>query len=94
MSDRLLRETNPPEGRIASPTPQYYNPVSDAWEKAEGMDGAVFGNDIFDIRGKSTDTKPTDRPVGATFFEEDTGDLYSWNGTTWTLRAEDLWSDL
>jgi len=41
MSDRLVRETNPPEGRIASPTPQYWNPVLEAYEKAEGVDGAI-----------------------------------------------------
>ena len=41
MSDRLVRETNPPEGRIASPTPQYWNPLLEAYEKAEGVDGAI-----------------------------------------------------
>ena len=42
MSDRLERETNPPSGRIASPVPQYWNSVSGAYEKAEGLDGAIY----------------------------------------------------
>ena len=41
MSDRLVRETNPPEGRIASPTPQYWNPIAEVYEKSEGVDGAI-----------------------------------------------------
>jgi len=41
MSDRLVRETNPPEGRIASPTPQYWNSTTESYEKAEGVDGAI-----------------------------------------------------
>ena len=94
MSDRLVRETNPPEGRIASPTPQYWNPDTLAWEIAQGGDGAIFAVDIYDVRGLSTDTKPTDRPKGAMYTEVDTGDVYAWDGTLWNLIASDIWSDL
>ena len=48
MSDRLERETNPPSGRIASPVPQYWNSVSGAYEKAEGLDGAICINALTD----------------------------------------------
>ncbi len=94
MSDRLVRETNPPEGRIASPTPQYWDPASETWEKAEGNNGAIFALDPFDIRGLSTDIKPTDKAKGTIYTEVDTGDLYIWDGTLWNQIADDIWSDL
>lgn len=93
-NDRLIREGNPPAGRIASPTPQYWNEDAGIYEKSEGANGAIFNNDVFDIRGLSTDTKPTDKPVGSFFLEIDTGDLYIWDGTLWNLKYEDIWSDL
>lgn len=52
--------------------------------------------------GNSQDTKPfvgvqaddtvvrsTDLPIGSTLFEEDTGDLYRWNGSQWTLPPDE-----
>lgn len=30
-----------------------------------------------------------DLPAGSTFFEEDTGDIWRWNGVQWTLPARD-----
>ena len=36
--------------------------------------------------GKSTDTKPTDAPVGSTFYESDTKLFYIWTPeSTWSL---------
>jgi len=92
MADTLIRELNPPTGRIASPTPQYWNGT--AYEKAEGHDGAIYASDIYDARGLSTDDKPTDRPKGTIYTEVDTGDLYIWDGTLWSKIADDIWSDL
>jgi len=39
------------------------------------------------ITGLSTDTKPTLVPVGTTFYEEDTGNVFVWNGSTWQTAA-------
>lgn len=36
-----------------------------------------------DLRGLSTDTKPTDVEVNAVFVELDTGDAYYFTGATW-----------
>ena len=37
--------------------------------------------------GLSTDTKPTDSPVGSTFYEYDTGVLYiTYDGTNWAVK--------
>lgn len=41
-TDRLIRETNPPTGRIASPVPQYKNRTTGVYEDAEGSDGAIL----------------------------------------------------
>jgi hypothetical protein len=47
--------------------------------------------------GTSTDAKPTDQLVGATFIETDTGDGYVWDGTTWQIDLLSLsvynWTD-
>ena len=40
-TDRLIRESNPPSGRIASPTPQYKHYSTGEYEDAEGSDGAI-----------------------------------------------------
>lgn len=37
------------------------------------------GSAFYDIRGTSTDTKPTDVPNGSTFIEIDTGTGYLFN---------------
>lgn len=92
MADRLVRETNPPEGRIASPTPQYYNPVTEQYERSTGSDGAVYYKDRYEIRGIASDVKPMDVIKGSTFLEIDTGDLYGFNGTTWDLLLEAIWT--
>lgn len=43
------------------------------------------GSGIWDLRGKSTDTKPTDGiPNGSSFFEMDTSDVYMFDGDTET----------
>lgn len=43
------------------------------------------GSQIWDLRGKSTDTKQTDRvPNGSIFFEMDTSDVYMFDGDTGT----------
>ncbi len=36
-----------------------------------------------EILGYSTDTKPTDVNLNDIFVELDTGNAYSWNGSTW-----------
>jgi len=41
-TNRLLRETNPPAARIASPVPQYKNATTGEYENAEGDDGAIY----------------------------------------------------
>ncbi len=40
-TDRLIREANPPSGRIASPVPQYKHYTTGIYEDAEGSDGAI-----------------------------------------------------
>ena len=37
--------------------------------------------------GESGDTKPTEAPVGSTFYELDTGQGFIWNSSEW---VEDL----
>ena len=37
--------------------------------------------------GLSTDTKPTDVPPGTRFYETDTGLIYVYTGTVWTLQS-------
>ena len=41
-TDRLIRETTPPIGRIASPVPQYKHYSTGEYEDAEGQNGHVF----------------------------------------------------
>ena len=36
-----------------------------------------------DLRGVSTDSKPTNVDVNTLFLEVDTGDVYYFDGTTW-----------
>jgi hypothetical protein len=36
--------------------------------------------------GLSTDTKPSDCPIGSTFYETDTGDTYIFDSTNWNIR--------
>lgn len=38
--------------------------------------------------GASTDTKPTNAPVGAIAYETDTGLLYMWDGSNWQEYGE------
>ena len=40
------------------------------------------GSDL-DLRGLSTDDKPTDVSVNTIFLELDTGDFYYFDGTEW-----------
>ena len=42
---------------------------------------------IQNFMGESNDTKPTEAPVGSTFYEENTGVKFIWNGANW---VEDL----
>ena len=37
-----------------------------------------------DYKGLSTDTKPNNAPVNSMFLELDTGDLYYYDGDTWS----------
>jgi len=48
-------------------------------------DGEVTMNAAWDLRGMSTDTKPTDVPNGSTFFEVNTGKVFAFDGhgKTW-----------
>ena len=39
---RLVRESNPPDGRIASPVPQYKNVSTGEYEDAKGSSGAIL----------------------------------------------------
>jgi hypothetical protein len=39
------------------------------------------------LRGLSSDTKPTTYATGTTFLETDTGGQYYWNGSAWTSMA-------
>ena len=36
----------------------------------------------------ATITNARDLPAGSTFFEEDTGDIWRWNGVSWTLPTQ------
>ncbi len=44
--------------------------------------------------GFSTDVKPTDQPVGSTFYELDTRIESIWNGTEWVGRPSGLFAEL
>lgn len=48
-------------------------------------DGEVTMNAAWDLRGMSTDTKPTDVPNGSTFFEVNTAKVFAFDGhgKTW-----------
>lgn len=48
-------------------------------------DGEVTINTGFDLRGKSTDTKPLDVPNGSTFLEMDTSKVFAFDeeGSQW-----------
>jgi hypothetical protein len=46
MSDRLIREGNPPMERVASPVPQYWNPDTEEYEKIQGDNGASLPRNI------------------------------------------------
>lgn len=52
---------------------------------SNASDGEVTINTGWDLRGKSTDVKPTDVPNGATFLEMDTSKVYAFDkeGTQW-----------
>ena len=52
--NQLLREANPPDFRIASPVPQYWNKATNSYEKAEGLDGAIY---IHALASKIVDLK-------------------------------------
>jgi hypothetical protein len=47
--------------------------------------------DVYDIRGLSTETKPSGVPVGSTFLEADTGNLYMFD-TEWTLKITNIFA--
>lgn len=51
-------------------------------------DGEVTMNAAFDLRGLSTDTKPTNVPNGSTFFEINTSKVYAFDGN------EKIWYEL
>lgn len=42
-----------------------------------------------DLRGLSTDTKPTDKAENTLFLEVDTGDFYYFDGTEWAKVGGD-----
>ena len=58
-------------------------------EVSEFYGPAQTGPVYWDLRGLSTDTKPTDAfiPNGSSFLEMDTGDVYFWDSTAGTWRA-------
>ena len=43
--DRLLRESNPPTGQLASPKPQYKDVQTNNWEELKGEGGASYVKD-------------------------------------------------
>ena len=45
MMDRLLRESNPPTGQLASPKPQYKDVHTNNWEELKGEGGASYVKD-------------------------------------------------
>jgi hypothetical protein len=45
MMDRLLRESNPPTGQLASPKPQYKDVQTNSWEELKGEGGASYVKD-------------------------------------------------
>lgn len=52
-----------------------------AIREASYIDGKIVKREFV---GNSTDTKPIeDVPVLSMFYEEDTGDVYYFNGTSW-----------
>lgn len=58
-----------------SPVPQKFNPVIDDYEVLTEMN----------YYGYSTESKPTNVPKNATFYEYDTGDAYIFTGVTWVV---------
>lgn len=49
-------------------------------------DGEVTVNTGWDLRGLSSDAKPTDCPNGSTFLEMDTGKVYAFDKTNTQWR--------
>ena len=49
------------------------------------QDGIKQDGNTMEYYGKSTDTKPTDAKVGATFFEIDTKEVYIFDGESWVV---------
>jgi len=49
------------------------------------QDGIKQDGNTMEYYGKSTDTKPTDIKVGATFFEIDTKEVYIFDGESWVM---------
>jgi len=49
------------------------------------QDGIKQDGNTMEYYGKSTDTKPTDIKVGATFFEIDTKEVYIFDGESWVV---------
>lgn len=47
----------------------------------------TYDNESNDIRCLSTDTKPTDVAVNTLAYETDTGNIYTFNGTTWVITS-------
>lgn len=45
----------------------------------------TLGGSIMEYYGKSADTKPTGVPVGSTFFEIDTKQVYIFDGESWVM---------
>lgn len=58
-----------------NPIPQVFNPVTDAYEPLTKMN----------YYGYSTDTKPTNVPKDATYYEYDTKKGYIFTGSVWVV---------
>lgn len=55
--------------------------------KPQGYSANVGFTGAFDLRGLSTDTKPTNVPNGSTFLEMDSGDVYIFDADNTQWRA-------
>ena len=64
-----------------NPIPQYFDTNTDDYLP---LTQKQLFEETRDLRGLSTDTKPTTGiPLYATFLELDTGKLYYWTGSVW-----------
>ena len=90
-TNRLNRETNPPSGSKASPTPQYADETSGEYTAIEGSDGSMNVRDPLQSYGNGAPGAHAGELVGAMYLDITNGDIYASTGAAWVLKLEGIW---